>query len=155
MDNIIQEIKDLNVGKVESNVSLSKYTTYRVGGIATGIVYPRNTTTLVKLIRYLKNKNIKYKLLGNGSNLLFSDKPYEGILIKLSEFNNCEFFGRNKVRVGAGFSLIKLSLMAAKKGLTGLEFASGIPGSLGGGAVMGKGISGVLWSVHCCSTPCF
>ena len=139
MDNIIQELKELNVGKVESNVLLSKHTTYRVGGPALGIVYPRNITTLVKLIRFLKNKNIKYKLLGNGSNLLFSDKPYDGILIKLSEFNNVEFFGKNKVRVGAGFSLIKLSLMTAKKGLTGLEFASGIPGSVGGAVFMNAG----------------
>ena len=139
MERIIQEIKELDVGKVEDNVILSKYTTYKVGGPALGIVYPRSIPTLVKLIRYLKNNNVKYKLLGNGSNLLFSDKLYDGILIRLSEFNNIEFFGRNKVRVGAGFSLIKLSLMAAKKGLTGLEFASGIPGSVGGAVFMNAG----------------
>ena len=139
MDNIIQELKELNVGKVESNVLLSKHTTYRVGGPALGIVYPRNITTLVKLIRFLKNKNIKYKLLGNGSNLLFSDKPYDGVLIRLTEFNKIKFIGKSKVRVGAGYSLIKLSLQTAKRGLTGLEFASGIPGTVGGAIYMNAG----------------
>ena len=139
MKELIQELKELDVGKVEDNVVLSKYTTYKVGGPAIGIVYPRNTTTLVKLIRFLREKNVKYKILGNGSNLLFSDNKYEGVLIKLSEFNIVEFFGKNKIRVGAGFSLIKLSLLAAKKGLTGLEFASGIPGSVGGSVFMNAG----------------
>ena len=139
MDSILEVLKDLDIGKIEENVSLKKYTTYRVGGIAKCIVYPRNVTCLVKLIRTLKNNNIKYKILGNGSNLLFSDKDYNDVLIKLSELDNIEFLGRNKIRVGAGYSLTKLSLMAAKKGLTGLEFASGIPGSVGGSVFMNAG----------------
>lgn len=139
MKDIIEKIKKSGIGKVEENASLKKYTTYRVGGEAKCIVYPKNSDCLIKLIRLLKSEKIKYKLIGNGSNLLFSSKPYDGVLIKLSEFDNVEFYGKNKVRVGAGFSLVKLSLMAAKRGLTGLEFAAGIPGSIGGAVFMNAG----------------
>ena len=139
MENIIEKLKELSIGKVEKNAQLKKYTTYKVGGVASAIVYPKNTDCLITLIRFLKGENIKYKVLGNGSNLIFSSKDYEGVLIKLDEFNDVEFFGRNKIRVEAGFPLIKLSLMAAKKGLTGLEFASGIPGSVGGAVFMNAG----------------
>lgn len=139
MKDIIEKIKKSGIGKVEENASLKKYTTYRVGGEAKCIVYPKNSDCLIKLIRLLKSEKIKHKLIGNGSNLLFSSKPYDGVLIKLSEFDNVEFYGKNKVRVGAGFSLVKLSLMAAKRGLTGLEFAAGIPGSIGGAVFMNAG----------------
>ncbi len=139
MNEFISKIKDLNIGKIEEDASLRKYTTYRVGGIARCIAYPRNVACLVKLVRFLKMEEISYKLLGNGSNLLFSEKPYEGVLIRLSELDQIEFFGKNKIRVGAGVSLIKLSLLAAKKGYTGLEFASGIPGSVGGSVFMNAG----------------
>ena len=130
MDEIIKKIKENNIGKLEENVSLKKYTTYRVGGVARCIVYPRSVTKLVTLIKILKSSNIKFKILGRGSNLLFSNKLYDGVLIKLDCFDDLEFFNKNKVRVGAGFSLIKLSLLTAKKGLTGLEFAAGIPVSV-------------------------
>ena len=136
---MLKELEELNIGKIETNVSLKKCTTYRVGGNAKFIAYPKDVNSLVKLIKYLKNKNIKYKILGNGSNLLFSDKEYDGVLIKLTEFNELEFIGKTKLRVGAGYSLIKLSLVTAKKGLTGLEFAAGIPGTVGGSVFMNAG----------------
>ena len=136
---MLNELVELNIGKIETNVSLKKCTTYRVGGIAKFIAYPKNVNSLVKLIKYLKSKNIKYKILGNGSNLLFSDKEYDGVLIKLTEFDELEFIGKTKLKVGAGYNLIKLSLVTAKKGLTGLEFASGIPGTVGGSVFMNAG----------------
>lgn len=139
MNEVIMELEKANLGKMEKNVSLSKYTTYRVGGVARVIVYPKNANCLIQLIRILKAHQIKYKILGKGSNLLFSDDPFEGVLIKLDEFDKLEFFGKNKVRVGAGYSLVKLSLVAAKRGLTGLEFASGIPGTVGGAVFMNAG----------------
>ena len=139
MDEMVKRIKELNIGKVEDNVSLKKYNTYHVGGMARCIVYPKDINDLITLIKFLKAGNIKYKILGNGSNLLFSSKLYDGVLIKLSEFDQLEFFGDRKVRVGAGYSLIKLSLAVAKKGYTGLEFASGIPGSVGGSVFMNAG----------------
>ena len=118
---------------------MKKYTTYCAGGIARAIKKKKNVDLLIKLLNILRRNNIKHKILGNGSNLLFSDSLYDGVLIRLSEFNNISFVGKNKVRVGAGYSLIKLSLQTAKKGLTGLEFASGIPGSVGGAVYMNAG----------------
>ena len=137
--NIVSKIEKAEIGKVERNPLLSKYTTYKVGGKALAIVYPKNVDGLIKLLRLLKENDVKYKILGNGSNLLFSDSLFEGIIIKLSSFDEVEFFGNNKVRVGAGYSLIKLSLLTAKKGLAGLEFASGIPGTVGGAVFMNAG----------------
>lgn len=139
MDNLIEKITTLNLGKVEENVLLSKYTTYKVGGKARAIVYPKNISSLTRLIKLLKNEEVAYKVIGNGSNLLFSEKKYDGIIIKLSEFDEIKFLNGNKIRVGAGYPLMKLSSLVAKKGLTGLEFASGIPGSVGGSVFMNAG----------------
>lgn len=138
MKEAIIEIEKNNIGKIEKDVFLSKYTTYKVGGLARCIVYPRNISKLVQLIKILKKHHISFKILGNGSNLLFSDKVYEGVIIKLSEFNEIEFYDK-KVRVGAGYSLMKLSSLCAKRGLTGFEFASGIPGTIGGAVFMNAG----------------
>ena len=139
MENIDKELESMNITKYEKDVLMKNYTTYRVGGKAKYIVYPKNVNSLIKLIKYLKSNNIKFKILGNGSNLLFSDKCYDGVLIKLSEFNDIKFIGKTKLRVGAGYNLIKLSLLTAKKSLTGLEFASGIPGTVGGSVFMNAG----------------
>ena len=139
MKELIDIIEKSNIGKVEKNVKLSKYTTYKVGGVAKAIVYPKDKNCLVKLLKLIKQHNAKYKILGNGSNLLFSDKTYNGILIKLTAFDDIEFLSRNKIRVGAGYSLMKLSLQCARKGLAGLEFAAGIPGTIGGAVFMNAG----------------
>ncbi len=139
IDAVIKRIEKANIGKVDRDVPLSKHTTYKVGGIARAIVYPKDTNCLVTLLKILQEAKAKYKVMGNGSNLLFSDKDYEGIIIKLNEFDKVEFLNNCKVRVGAGFSLMKLSLMVAKKGLAGLEFASGIPGTIGGAVFMNAG----------------
>lgn len=134
----LNDLKDLNIGRIETNVSLKKYTTYRVGGNAICIVYPKNVECLIKLMRFINHYGIKYKMLGNGSNLIFSDKLYDGILIKLDEFDNIDIYG-SKIKVGAGYSLMKLSRVAMKNSLTGLEFAAGIPGTVGGAIFMNAG----------------
>lgn len=139
MNDFLKELEKDNLGKFEYDVSMDKHTTYRVGGVASAIFYPKNVDGLIRFIRKAKQNNIKYKILGFGSNLLFSEKRYEGVLIKLDEFNDIEFFSSSKVRVGAGYSLVKLSLQAAKRGLAGLEFAAGIPGTVGGAVYMNAG----------------
>ena len=108
------------------------------GGIAKLMVFPKNIDSLIKLLKYIKNNNIKHKILGKGSNILFSDDYYDGIIIKLDEFKNIEI-DDTKIIVGAGYSLVKLALQTARLGLTGLEFASGIPGSIGGAIFMNAG----------------
>ena len=84
--NIINQIEKIKVGKIEKNVSLKKCTTYKAGGIADLVVTPKNVAKLIELLKLLKKENIGYKIIGNGSNLIFSDKPYKNVLIKLSEF---------------------------------------------------------------------
>ena len=138
MKEIIEQIKKLAIGKIDENASLNKYTTYKTGGICSCVVYPKNIDKLILLLKLLRTNKIKFKILGNGSNLLFSDKKYEGVLIRLTEFNNLEIIG-TRIKVGAGFSLLKLSRIAAKNSLTGLEFASGIPGTVGGAVFMNAG----------------
>lgn len=138
MRSFIQEVTEKNIGRVEKNVFLSKYTTYKVGGMAKYIIYPKDATKLVELLKLIKKYHLEYKILGNGSNLLFSDKNYEPVLIKLSEFSNIEIL-ENKITVGAGFSLMRLASLATRHSLTGLEFAAGIPGTVGGAIFMNAG----------------
>ena len=134
----IEQLKQMNIGKLDTNVLLSKYTTYKVGGKAQVLAYPKNTEKLITLLKWAKENNIPYKMLGNGSNLIFSDNDYNGILIKLTEFDDIEIFD-NKIKVGAGYSLMKLARVALKNSLTGLEFAAGIPGTVGGAVFMNAG----------------
>lgn len=139
MKDVIEKIEQANIGRIEKDVALSKYTTYKTGGVAAAIVYPKSVDLLIELMKILKNEKVKYKILGNGSNLLFSDELFDGVIIRLSELDDISFISKNKIRVGAGYSLMKLSLLAVKKGLAGLEFASGIPGTVGGAVFMNAG----------------
>lgn len=138
MNEFIKEIKKLNIGKLERDISIKRLTTYKVGGVARVLIYPKNESKLVILLKLIKKYNLPYKIIGNGSNLIFSDKDYEGVLIKLTELNQIEIF-ENKIRVGAGYSLMKLSRVALKHSLTGLEFAAGIPATVGGATFMNAG----------------
>lgn len=141
MQDAIKDIIACHLGKVLINEKISNYTTYRVGGKVRAICYPKGLEELKKLIILLNERKIKYFVLGNGSNVLFSDNLYDGIIIKLDNFNNCEIKD-NTIEVGAGYQLIKLSNDAMKNGLVGLEFASGIPGTVGGAVFMNAGAYG-------------
>lgn len=133
----IKEIKDLKCGKVHENVSLKNYTTYKLNEIASILIEVDKVKNLKKLLKYINENNIKFKIIGNGSNLIFT-KDFDGILIKLKDFDSLEI--RNtKIKVGASYPLIKLSLKASNLGLTGLEFASGIPATIGGAIYMNAG----------------
>ena len=138
MKNIVSFIKKNSIGSVKENVSLKTYTTYKVGGIAKVIVYPKNIDKLILLLDKLNKEDIKYKVIGLCSNLIFSDNVYDGVLIRLDEFNDIKI-NDTVLTVGAGVSLVKLSQRALKESLTGLEFASGIPGSIGGAVLMNAG----------------
>ena len=135
--NIINEIEKLNIGEVISNINLRDYTTYKLEGKALCVVIPDDINGLIRLLKFLREKNIKHKILGNGSNLIFSNY-YDGVLIKLDSFQNLEIVG-NRIVVGAGYSLMKLALRVSRQGLTGLEFATGIPGTIGGAVYMNAG----------------
>ncbi len=138
MKEFLEEIEKEQIGKLLRDVPIKKLTTYKVGGTAKALVYPKDIEKLIKLIVLIKKYKIRYKVIGNGSNLLFSDREYDGVLIKLDEFRNLDITG-TRIVVGAGFPLPKLSIIAAKKSLAGLEFASGIPGTVGGAVFMNAG----------------
>ena len=138
MIELINELKKMNLGKMVLDASLKEYTTYKIGGTARVIIYPKNVDNLVVLIKKLKATHTKFMILGNGSNVLFSDDIYEGVIIKLDEFNKIEFLG-NKVVCGAGAPLMKVAYQSIRRSLTGLEFATGIPGSIGGAVYMNAG----------------
>ena len=131
MIELIEELKNMNLGKVLTDESLKNYTTYKVGGNAKVIIYPKNIESLITLIRKLKNTQVKFMVLGNGSNVLFSDKDYEGVIIKLDELNHIEFHA-NRIIAGAGVPIMKVAREAIRHNLAGLEFATGIPGTVGG-----------------------
>jgi len=135
---IIDEVKKLKCGEVKELVDMRKYTTYKAGGLAKLMVFPKDINSLIKLLKYIKENNIKHKVLGKGSNVIFSDSLYDGIIIKLDEFDDIRI-DDTKITVGAGYSLVKLAMQAARLGLTGLEFAAGIPGSIGGAVFMNAG----------------
>lgn len=136
--NIVEFIEENFIGRYKENVDIATLTTYRTGGIAKIVVHPLNEKKLLLLLKTLKKEKIKFKVLGNGSNTLFSDDFYDGVIIKLDSLSEIKFT-RNKVFVEAGASLIRVANMAVKKSLSGLEFATGIPGTIGGAIYMKAG----------------
>lgn len=119
------------------DISLKKYNTYRLDVRCGYLIYPHNTEELINLLKYLKENNIKYFVLGGGSNVILS-KPYFDVVIKLDRLNNIEING-NIVKVGAGVSLIYLANICMNNNLNGLSFAGGIPGMVGASASMNAG----------------
>ena len=121
--------------------SLKKHTTFKVGGKADFVVSPSNLSVLSKLIKYLNENGIKYYFLGNGSNVIFNDQGFKGVIIKSQGFNDCSFDG-NKAYFGAGVSMTYAAKLCGEKSLSGIEFCYGIPGNIGGGIFMNAGAYG-------------
>ena len=136
----LEEIINLleNDGDIKENVSLKTLTTLKVGGISKYVFYPKNVTSLKKALTLFKENNINYKIFGNGSNIIPSDKIYDGVIIKLSSLNNLKI-NDEVIEVEAGYSLMKLAKEVIKLGLSGLEWANGIPGTIGGAVYMNAG----------------
>ena len=120
------------------DVSLKKYNTYRLDVKCDYLVFPKDIDEVVKLISFLKENNYKYLVLGNGSNVIFKNNRYNGVVIKLSKLDKIEFDG-DKVVVGAGVLLSKLANMAINNSLSGLEFSVSIPGEIGASVSMNAG----------------
>ena len=136
----LEEIINLleNDGDIKENVSLKTLTTLKVGGISKYVFYPKYVTSLKKALTLFKENNINYKIFGNGSNIIPSDKIYDGVIIKLSSLNNLKI-NDEVIEVEAGYSLMKLAKEVIKLGLSGLEWANGIPGTIGGAVYMNAG----------------
>ena len=147
---IISDLKNIiQSGIVSENEMMKNHTTLKIGGPARYFVSVANEQELKELLDYLGDKKIKYFLVGNGSNLLVPDEGYEGVVIKLDDdFKVCfaeieKGDASNKegitLEAGAGALLSVVANKAMEKSLTGMEFASGIPGSVGGAIIMNAG----------------
>lgn len=142
MQQWLSKLSQLEVGTVLLNEPMSKYTTWKIGGPADALIVPENTEQLASLIRLLHAEQIPWMTIGKGSNMLVSDKGIRGAVIKLGkDLEDIEFRGTD-VTAGGGASFVRLSIMAGKNGLTGLEFAGGIPGTVGGAVYMNAGAHG-------------
>lgn len=122
------------------NAPMSEHTTFRIGGTADVLIFPSSTEEVSKIFKLIELFSLPCTVLGNGSNVLVRDKGIRGVVVKFTE----EFFGDmrcagNKVIVCAGAKLCDVAKFAAENSLTGLEFACGIPGSIGGAIFMNAG----------------
>jgi UDP-N-acetylmuramate dehydrogenase len=131
-----------NPSKLRFDEPLSKHNYFGIGGNAAAYFEVSTADELAYVARLKKRWNVPVTIIGRGSNLLVSDAGYRGIAVRLiGELNRLEF-NQNRVDVGAGVSLPRLSKTAASRGLSGVEFALGIPGSVGGGLIMNAGAWG-------------
>ncbi len=124
---------------VETDVSMAEMTTLRIGGNVHYVVYPDNLIALDSIVNLAKEECIPYKIFGKGSNLLCSDDYFEGLVIKFDRGMKKFYFNEDELVAEAGCSLILMSVEAMKRGYSGLEFASGIPGTVGGAVFMNAG----------------
>ena len=136
---------------IEENADMSRFTSFRAGGRAALLATPRDENSLRGVLAATAAANVPHVILGNGSNTLFRDAGYDGVVIRLAEgFSHIEEEGET-LRCGASALLSVIARRALARSLTGFEFASGIPGSLGGALFMNAGAYGgemkdvVLW----------
>ena len=128
--------------RIQLEEPLDAHTTFRVGGPAQYFVRPVSTEEIAEMIKYFNLIEKDYYILGNGSNLLVGDKGYRGVVIQLfQQFDQIRVEG-NQIFCQAGALLSKVASVALEAGLTGFEFASGIPGTIGGALVMNAGAYG-------------
>lgn len=135
-ENMIKMVSEENVLLREP---MSKHTTFRVGGEAAVFISVASKEELEKLIPYFNRLNISYFVIGNGSNLLVSDKGYEGVILQVADKMAEVSVQDTEIIVQAGALLSKVANAACENSLQGMEFAAGIPGSIGGAVVMNAG----------------
>ena len=138
MTGFIKFIDEKSLGDYKENVSFKTLTTYKTGGNARVVFYPSDVNCLKEALKFLKENNISFKVFGNGSNILASDDNYNGVIIKLTNLNKMKFED-GKIEVEAGYNFALLANTVTKKGYSGLDFACGIPASVGGAVYMNAG----------------
>lgn len=142
-DKLIKRLKgDIEADRIIENCPMSKYTTFRAGGNAALLVNPASMAELFSAVTILKMADVPYMVIGNGSNLLFKDEGYDGVVVRVGEGLDHVLVEQNVIFAEPGVKLSQLAKIALEHSLTGLEFASGIPGSLGGAVFMNAGAYG-------------
>ncbi len=145
MDNVNALIQFANEIGCETrlNQKLCDYTTFKIGGEVSAVFLPNNAQILSDLVKKANELCVDYVVIGNGSNLLFDDKGYHGVVIKIgNNMDSLTFLDDCTIKAFAGLPLSKLSTVACEKSLTGLEFSYGIPGTVGGAVFMNAGAYG-------------
>lgn len=140
-NNIMKKLEKINNLKIDYNVPLKDYTSFKVGGPADIFLAPETPVALQKSLKSLSSEEISVFILGKGSNIIVGDRGIRGIVIYTGKLNQVEI-SENKIIAEAGITLSSLANKALEAGLTGLEFASGIPGTLGGALYMNAGAYG-------------
>lgn len=129
-----------NLGDFFYNEPMKNHTSFCVGGPAKLLIKPRDEEALLEILKSIRKNNYKYYILGNCTNIIVRDKGFDGIIIKLkNKLNDVKKVSDKEIYAGTGASMKKISEFAMENSLTGLEFAHGIPGSLGGAIVMNAG----------------
>ena len=152
VENYKKYLGDVEVPEILYNVPMKNHTTFEIGGPAEVFICPNLYEQLSSLIKYCNDEDIPYFILGCGSDLLVSDKGVSGVVVDMSSVMNGMYTDNSKVIAQAGATLKDVCDLAAYSSLSGLEFACGIPGSVGGACFMNAGayngqISDVLESV--------
>lgn len=127
---------------VLENEEIKNHTTFKIGGPAKYLIFPKNAEELKQILEICNQNNLKYFILGNGSNILASDEGFDGVIINLKHFNiikKRKYKDKFYVFVGAGVSLFRLNQYLSENGLSGYEWSYGIPGSVGGAIKMNAG----------------
>lgn len=142
MEKIVDAAKT-NGCRIIRDADMSKFTTFKIGGPAKLVIEPSSVDSLSNVLKACKEEGIKPIVLGNGSNVLVSDEGIDGVVIVMGEaFSKIEYFGNNMVRAQAGAKVSSLCNFCLEYSLTGMEFAFGIPGTVGGAAFMNAGAYG-------------
>ena len=140
-EDLADALEQVSGTKVIKNELMNRHTTFRVGGPCSLFISP-GKDRLADILIWCKSVGLPYIVIGNGSNILVSDRGYEGLIIEIGDaFNKITVEG-NMITAEAGASLSSVARVAYENSLTGLEFASGIPGSCGGGLYMNAGAYG-------------
>ena len=132
----------LGSDNVKLQEPMSRHTTFRIGGPADFYLCPHSTKEVQEIVEICKEEKLPYFVLGNGSNLLVSDKGYRGVVVQLWKNFSDITVKDCCIQAKAGALLSKVAVEALEAGLTGMEFASGIPGTIGGAAFMNAGAYG-------------
>lgn len=142
IEKLTKEMQEfINKEDIYANEPMSKHTTFKIGGTADIFVKLRSTEQIERLIDLCNERNVPIKVIGNGSNILVKDNGVRGIVAKICT-NSYEFLDEETIRVDAGMLNVKVSMILVEHSLTGFEFASGIPGTIGGAVKMNAGAYG-------------
>ena len=143
-DTLIKELRSALPGlELHENEPMAAHCSFRIGGPARLMACPASGAQAAALLRFLRERGAPVELMGKGTNLLVADGGLDAVVVRLGEaISEAGLLPGDRVRAGAGISLAKLAVFAADAGLSGLEFAHGIPGSLGGAVFMNAGAYG-------------